>query len=286
MAWWRTPQDRKDDMRNRYLAGESAVKIARHFGLHLTTVLDHLKRMGVAMRPRGDGRGLHRINEYAFDIVTPESAYWVGMLMADGCVVRYGNRATIELGLSEIDADHVAAFRNFLGGTQKIHRHPGNGKSKPHVHYGVRSSKLADALARFGVLPRKSKTAKVIGLEWNRDFWRGVVDGDGYVRWQSSRQGRMPNIGLAGSKDLVIQFQAFCLTLCPHCEAQVGQMHSIWTWRTAGSCALTIIKALYDNCSIALKRKQIIANAIIAESRIAPGGYRNCKGSNQYKRAI
>jgi hypothetical protein len=33
----------------------------------------------------------------------------------------------------------------------------------------------------FGVIPKKRLVAKVIGLEGNRHFWRGVLDRDGWL---------------------------------------------------------------------------------------------------------
>ena len=51
------------------------------------------------------------------------------------------------------------------------------------IQYSLRfsSKKIADILAMFGVIPKKSLVAKVIGLEGNRHFWCGVLDRDGWL---------------------------------------------------------------------------------------------------------
>ncbi len=42
------------------------------------------------------------INSNAFSTLTPESAYWVGFLMADGCISNKGR--SIKLQLAEVDS--------------------------------------------------------------------------------------------------------------------------------------------------------------------------------------
>ena len=52
-----------------------------------------------------------QLNEQAFSKLTPEAAYWVGFLMADGSIV--GRSVGIALALK--DAGHLELFRAFMG---------------------------------------------------------------------------------------------------------------------------------------------------------------------------
>src|SRR5438874_1995899 len=72
-----------------YRNGESAVQIAIRRGTSKDTILRILDDHGVARRERAEATRMAvaiPVNHHAFDVLTPESAYWIGVLMADGCV--------------------------------------------------------------------------------------------------------------------------------------------------------------------------------------------------------
>jgi hypothetical protein len=185
-----------------------------------------------------------RVNHAAFDTITPESAYWIGFLMADGCV----HSNMIVLALAAKDADHVCRFAAFLG----LRRPPNHYADKSVVT--VNSSRLIDRLASFGVVPRKSKTAEALALTDNRDFWRGVVDGDGSVFFVKRLPG-YPFISLCGSRRLMDQFSHYVGTVLGRNEPPVRPHKQIWSVGVGGAPATTIIRTLYEGCSVALPRK-------------------------------
>ncbi|HEY9286262.1 MAG TPA: hypothetical protein VIP46_22615 [Pyrinomonadaceae bacterium] len=216
----------------------------------------------------------HTLNESSFDTVTEASAYWIGFVMADGCVVPPHE---LRLFLAIADVDHVAKFRDFLGASHKIHivKQMTRGKIHHNAGLSVRSSKLAAALAMFGVTPRKSHTAKVIGLERDRHFWRGAVDGDGciYVRKRrtKSREYLYPAINLCGSLDMVSQFIDFVRLHLPGCRAVPSRSGPIYQVAFTFRQAARIIQILYEDCTVALDRKHAIARqALEMESYLLP----------------
>jgi hypothetical protein len=233
---------------------------------------------GTGLLTRGQVMNPSALNESIFDNPGPEARYWIGFLMADGNVSdkpKWGNR-NITLGLSVRDLAHVEKFKEFVGSSNKIGIRPAttsvvNGravKSGPSAHFRFSSKRIAEHLIAFGVVPRKSPIAKVIGLEFDRDFWRGVIDGDGCVTWQTLRRHNyvMPHITLCGSRALMDQFSTFIHSIIPDCKAVVRQAKKtgpVCFCRTSGMPAALIIKHLYEDAVEALDRKAATAAKII-----------------------
>jgi hypothetical protein len=237
-----------------YEAGASMASITAAYGVSKHVVRETARRHGVSRRPTGRKR-TYALDEGVFDQLTPESAYWVGFFMADGCVYDYG-APMLALVLGNKDAEHLARFRAFLRAGNPLHVRD-NGTTGLYVS----SRRLAESLAKYGVLPRKSLVAKVVGLEWDRDFWRGVVDGDGSVKMTPSGASVLPSLALCGSEALVVQFTAYCRHIYPALGAGTALCPAgkIWRIRTAGYGAQAIIAALYQGAALALPRKALHA---------------------------
>lgn len=214
-----------------------------------------------------NGRRRHQkrfLDETVFDDAAnrEDAAYWIGFLMADGCISsarKRDNQAEVILALHRRDREHIDAFKRFLGASNKI----GDGINNIGIEWSrisVFSNLLVSALQKHGVTPRKSKTAKCIGLETNRHFWRGVIDGDGCICFQKQRRGDpFPIIEVCGSRCLMDQYQAFCRQIAPDAIALVRPKSSIWKVCISGLNALLIIRELYKDCQTALPRKLLLA---------------------------
>jgi hypothetical protein len=188
--------------------------------------------------------------------------------MADGCIKKHGSQTPeIALGLQARDADHVKSFRDFVNGNGPITTVTRNRSN----YYRFRSSRIAAALARFGVIPRKSLNA-IAGdqVAMDRNFWRGVVDGDGWLL----NRGRHARLGLCGgSKRLVEQFLEFCRSICSRIGCRVRSR--LWVARDgrvsdvyyANLCAgvADVVTVLYGNCTVSLPRKMDVALQIMKQ---------------------
>jgi hypothetical protein len=156
------------------------------------------------------GPKVHTIDESIFDIITEPSAYWAGNLMADGNIYtgKTGN-PRISLTIAARDHEHLVKFRTFLICSNPILMKISKVKGKIWKQYTLRfsSKRIAENLIGFGVTARKSLTAKVIGLQDNKHFWRGVVDGDGYIKNRDGNDG--DRVVVSGSHDLMYQFMTF-----------------------------------------------------------------------------
>ena len=242
---------------------------------HWCTISRRLNKLGFKV----DKHREMPISEYAvddtvFDEINEESAYWIGFLMADGCV-RDGGRIILALQLR--DKEHVVKFRSFLKSNHKIREDVELDVERriyPKCGISVTSKRLVERLIYFGVTPRKSHTAKVNDeLAFNRHFWRGVIDGDGTVGM--GQKTLYARLSLVGSKFLLEQFQTYVKSICPECDANIRPQVNIFRYALGCGPAIEIIKNLYQDSNVHLDRKKERANTLIWLYNLRPGRY--CK---------
>ena len=102
--------------------------------------------------------------------------YWLGFLTADGSI--YEDR--IRLGLQEQDLGHIIKFKNFVNKDLNVSK---TIKDNKYIGYNVtfRNKEIVYFLNELGITSNKSLTLN-INLNITKDFLRGVIDGDGYIR--------------------------------------------------------------------------------------------------------
>lgn len=132
-------------------------------------------------------------DEYFSEIKTPNQAYWLGFIYADGWVTKNVVGRNYELGieLCDIDKQQLIDFNNELGGVHNI----------KHSHYekyicdnenisitntvGIRiySKQIVEDLIKHNVLENKTLKADYPIVRDNLffDFLRGYIDGDGCI---------------------------------------------------------------------------------------------------------
>lgn len=270
-AFNRLSEETKNQIVERFKKGESLTKISKSMIVHRTVTAIVVGNAGIAT-DRNNQRRLS-LNENAFAEITPESAYWIGFLMADGCV----HRNSVHISLARIDIEHLRKFKKFLNCAYKISEfdrnsvfknRPGYEKKSQVCRLQFRSQKIVDDLARYGITSNKSATAKVIGLESNPHFWRGMIDGDGSVG-ENIHRGKWGNVSwpvitLCGSQDTIRQFIEFVNTFHPnkrnvHKEPKANVYNARYVCKTA----IKIIEVLYKDAPVALERKQSKATHLL-----------------------
>lgn len=258
-----------------YRDGFNLGQIGDKLHIQRRTVRATLARAGFDIPRR---RRVLDLDESAFAVVTEESAYWIGFLMADGCVTepRGEGMPSIRLSLAEEDAAHVERFKAFLKSSHKItvikkktSTFGGKEYNSQNAHtLVVHSKRLADALRSFGVTTLKTHTARVRGLELDRHFWRGVMDGDGSVHVLPGAGRRLrpaPGLNLCGSYHTLAQFVDFVHAHAPQAKLKIQRRPSISQVNMCGKYARLILSVLYSDCAVALDRKHQKALAILAD---------------------
>ena len=105
----------------------------------------------------------------------------------------------------------------------------------------------------YGVTAKRNLKAKATGLENNKHFWRGLLDGDGYIKNRDGKDG--DRVVVAGSQDLMRQFITFIENNIPKAQTKLIADHNIFRLIVYSFTARMLIKLLYENCVVALDRK-------------------------------
>jgi hypothetical protein len=282
---WKIPPEKVSEIVERYISGETRQCLAKSFRITPVAICHHLKRQGIALRVEEKRELL--CDDAAFDEITDASAYWAGFLITDGCV----HRNTVIINVGAKDREHLERFRSFLKADAKVKiitmpERRGHVRSKGQIaNIRVNSPRICNALAKIGITPRKTFTAKACEqLENNRHFWRGVIDGDGAVCFDRSRPRPYPILSLCGaSLELMSQFAEYCEKLLGR-TVRVGSRRNgrHFVVQVSGTFAVKVIDNLYSGSIDHLERKK--ANAVAASQHTFKknGGRHSLVGYRQF----
>lgn len=252
-----------------YRAGHSVAALARDLAVDSSVVRSRLVATGVVLRgpqqataanlardPQVQAR-MGRPRTYPvtpgfFDVFTPDAAYTVGLMQADGSNQR--DRGIMCITLKKSDAALLDALSARMGGGRPL-RFDGYGNPK----LLIQNRGLSDGLARWGVVSPKTYTASTHpGLLDDRDYWRGVIDGDGSLC--IGADGRR-FLTLVGTQPICTQFLAFARSHGAGERVSVRPHKSIWSVHLSGRGAETMARVLYRGAGLALERKRDVARS-------------------------
>ena len=239
----------RDGMVAMYSGGMSTNAIAIATGYTPVFVSKHLKLAGVELNY---GRR-NPIDTHYFDhIDTEQKAYWLGFIIADGCVVPKG----VSIGIKDIE--HLALFQQQLGSTYPVRVRP-NGCG----YLQVTSKQIRSALISLGVTPRKSLTIEYppIAPEFDRHCIRGIFDGDGCISRRIHRQWKTaPKLAfsIVGSLLLLNKIRDILVDNVgiPHRPVTLikDKKYASLEW-TGNTFVPQIMEWLYDGATVYLDRK-------------------------------
>jgi hypothetical protein len=219
------------------------------------------------------GSRCHQLNEHYFDALTPESAYWLGYLGADGCIsVRKTgpNYRQFIVSLASKDYEQLEAFRDALETTYPIH-----GPYRGCWSLTMTSYHMCKILERRGLTQRKSLTMAFPSAPRALEIYvmRGLVDGDGYLGevYRKSRAvkhngyGRPPGVGNFYTQIGVAGSLPVCTRFWRRFDGSVHPHAAVHRWYLCGAKAEQAIQAIYaDNTVSALARKKLVASQLLA----------------------
>lgn len=248
-----------------YQDGLTLNEIAARLGWTQVTVNAAIRESGITRR------GVRRTYsaDHAFFGRGPSEArdYVIGFLAADGCV---SDRGAVTVGVQSRDRVILEQIRGMLGYTGPIYDRvtpsdmTADGVQRTAT-LSITSPRMAADLAKFGVMPRKTYSLEAKGVEASRHFWRGFWDGDGCI---TKHKGGEPGCSVgSASRRLMDQLAAFASRQfgepsalprlrVPSKSSRFAREADHWILQYGGYRTACLLQSLYDNCTIALPRKQ------------------------------
>lgn len=173
----------KETLIQDYNLGYTQLKLCKKFNVSEDVIRRWMQENNIATRTRK-----YSLNEnYFAKIGSPECAYWVGFLSADGYI---SGRGELTLELQERDRGHVEKFKKAIGSSAPIRTIKcGEFKQFTHHRIYVRSKKMVADLNIYNIVPNKSLIFVPKNIPENLfKYWIvGYMDGDGCILLSKGR---------------------------------------------------------------------------------------------------
>jgi hypothetical protein len=223
-------------------------EMARRLGIGKTTVNIWRSELGLAVKK-------DTVNDNFFKTWTPEMAYILGYIFADGNINWKPEKSyrSLTITAAKKDVEHLEKIRSKLRSTKKL-LYSDDTESYRLI---VNSKTMCMDLMKIGLIPKKSLSIKFpkISKKFLRHFIRGVIDGDGNIRYVQRK--RSPYFEITVSSGSKAFLEAMTNRI-----ATVGIVGKV---RKAGknvyvvqySCkrGLNLAKWIYNNENLYLNRK-------------------------------
>ena len=171
---------------------DSIRSAAKKLGILPSSLIKRMNKLNISIEKEKDYRK-HKINDNVFSILSPETAYWLGFIAADGSVVDN----TLYFMLNKRDEETLQRFLDFCDSNYKINYTKSHYKDNNGiVHYydaiyvKITSKKIVADLAKYGIVQNKTYAninyLEYIPEKYRLDFIVGILDGDGSVSYNYS----------------------------------------------------------------------------------------------------
>lgn len=238
-----------DDVIKYYLDGKKVKDISRIYNCHPTTIQRLLKKNSV-LKPLRFNNVKYNVNEKYFDTIdSEEKAYWLGMMMTDGCVDKHGRT---RLNLQTADEDHIRKFQKSIGSNHPIHRFSKGDHKISCLSIG--NQYLAQSLRNKGIIANHKIMYPNLEENLKKHFWRGAIDGDGCICF--SHHNKHVRLSLCGTEEICCEFKKFC-QLYIKTKAKILKLKSkLFNFCINGYISMRICNLLYSDSCIFLNRKK------------------------------
>lgn len=240
-----------------YQNGESMREIAKLTHHSRNTISKILKENNIHVRYQNETSKIYTCNESYFkEINSPDKAYWLGFLMADGFIESKRKNGNQKFGvtLQIKDEKHLYKFKEALNATNPIKIYKGSGYNKDGLFAKIliTSQQIVDDLSKYGVVEHKTGIEQIpqnIPMRFVRDFIRGYFDGDGSIYFQKTNNAYF--VSIVGPYDILQSINNFL-----NIDAKIHPDKSIYQVAyTNRKDVYNFLHTIYQDSSVYLDRK-------------------------------
>jgi intein-encoded DNA endonuclease-like protein len=191
-----------------------------------------------------------------FDEVNGESAYFIGLLFADGSI---NNKGKITLNLSKKDIEIIEIFKEKLKTNKPIF----SVKKTNSLSFSFQNKIISRQLNNFGLVPNKSlilKFSDKIPNEYLKDYIRGYFDGDGCVSITKNKHTSSLRVHFVGTYEMLEGIQNVLINELNITKTKINQLtkgKNTFQFEIRRKDDIILFRDFiyYDNC-ICLTRKK------------------------------
>ena len=236
-------EEEMNDIKESYLNKESSESIGKRYGVSHKLILRRIREMGIEVNFSRMIRK-YNVDEHYFDeIDTPNKAYILGFLYADG---HNGmSKGTITMSLEEGDVQILEDIRRELKSDKPLeyldytNKHDFGYTYKNQYRLNIFNVHMCKALEKLGMVPNKSLVLTFPNLKKDLipHFIRGYFDGDGSLGVGDIKKVELkPRVSVS-----ITSTESFCNSIVDIIQEELGVVARI----ADASCHNGITRALY-----------------------------------------
>lgn len=223
-------------------------EMARKLGIGKTSVNRWRTELGLVVKK-------NTVNDDFFKTWAPEMAYILGYIFADGNINWKPEKSyrALTITSAEKDKEHLEKIRLKLESTKELLY----SESTKSYRLIVNNETICKDLMKLGLTPRKSLSMKFPEVPGNflKHFIRGIIDGDGTVRYV--KRGRSPyfEIRISSGSEAFLQKMKEKITLIGIYGNVRKLKNNVFILRYTCRKGLNLAKWIYEDVNLCLGRK-------------------------------
>jgi len=200
----------------------------------------------------------HNLDILFFKKWSPNMAYILGYIYADGCILRNRYR----LKIASCDKSHLRSILYIMKSNYPMLANWSENRKRPNYCSIVDRKSVYFDLVKLGLIPRKSKVAKFpsVPKKYFFHFLRGYFDGDGSVYYDrphinrgDKKYIRLNTSFTSASYDFLDTLQKLISKKLNIVQQRLSKNYDAFRLKYSTKDSLKLLKQLYKNSSALLK---------------------------------